>query len=86
MATKLQQRREAQYRAALLECGFRSWRRANHRRGELIDLSIDHLATAAEEVELSQLQRLADRYIIWKTNDCTGRSIRRLKYQFPWLT
>lgn len=80
MPTKLQQRREARYRRALRQCGFRSWVRANRRRSELIALEIASRATADEQRELAQLQKLADVYVRWKTNDSTGRSIRCLKW------
>lgn len=76
--TKAQCRRKARYQAALRESGFRSWLLANRRRSDLIDREIEGCASADELAELERLQRLADCYIIWKTNDATGRSIRRL--------
>lgn len=72
--TKIQQHRERLYREQLRLCGFRSWSRANERRCDLIDLAI---ATGGEPLALAALQRLADLYVTWKTNDQTGRSIRR---------
>jgi len=77
--TQIQKKRESQYRKSLRQCGFRSWKRANLRRGELIAKSVYGQTSDSEELELAGLQRLADLYVKWKTNDATGRSIRRLK-------
>jgi hypothetical protein len=77
--TKIQQQREARYREALRKSGFRSWKRANARRAALIAKSVYGYATQAENQELEQLQTVADLYATWKTNDATGRLIRRLK-------
>lgn len=71
VTTKTQQQREARYRRQLAKCGFRSWKRANCRRGELI-------ASDVASLELDELQHLCDLYLIWKTNDERGRSVRRL--------
>lgn len=76
--TKTQAKREARYRAQLKKCGFRSWKRANARRGDLIDRSVRDVSTEAEEQELVELQKLADFYLWWKTNDDIGRCNRRL--------
>jgi hypothetical protein len=74
--TKAQIRREQAYRDQLKRCGFRSWKRANQRRAELIDQKIE---TGVEPQELVDLQRLADLYVKWKTNDAMGRQLRGLK-------
>lgn len=77
--TKQQERREAAYRKQLKRCGFRSWKRANQRRCDLIDKNIDGRADEEEQAELEQLQRLCDLYVKWKTNDALGRSTRAAK-------
>ncbi len=74
--TKIQIKREQAYRKQLKKCGFRSWKRANERRVKLIRESVK---TDIESKELKELQRLADLYTKWKTNDEKGRMIRRLK-------
>jgi len=84
MQTTIQQKRESRYRKALRECRFRSWKRANARRAELIEKSVKSEATEEEEHELERLQRLADLYVTWKTNDATGRAIRRLERRLGW--
>ena len=76
--TKAQQRREARYRKALKAAGFRSWTRANARRGVLIDRSIDRELNTDETRELQLLHKLADLYVTWKTNDGMGPALRRL--------
>lgn len=76
MQTKTQQKREARYRKQLKKCGFRSWKKANQRRGELIDQEIE---TGVEPEGLADLQKLCDLYLKWKTNDVDGRQVRRLK-------
>lgn len=75
-ATKAQQRREIRYRQQLKACGFRSWKRANKRRFELIKEKVE---SGVESDELRQLQILCDMYASWKTNDALGRSMQRLK-------
>lgn len=74
--TKTQIKREQAYRDQLRRCGFRSWKRANQRRAELIDEKIE---TGVEPQGLVNLQRLADLYVKWKTNDVMGRQLRGLK-------
>ena len=77
--TKSQHRREAAYRRQLKRCGFRSWKRANDRRSDLIGKVVYGSATSEDSAELDQLQRLADLYLKWKTNDLIGRENRRLE-------
>lgn len=77
--TKAQQKLQERYRKQLQKCGFRSWRKANERRCDLIHRKIDRTATVAELAELSQLQKLAGIYQRWKTNDYTKRAIRQLQ-------
>lgn len=78
--TKAQERRREKYLAQLKKCGFRSWKRANARRFELIECYADgDTADAAEE--WFQLQQLCRLYVAWKTNDSLGREIRRLNKQ-----
>lgn len=77
--TATQEKRRAAYFRQLKLCGFRSWKRANQRRGDLIDKEIDHGLSGAESRELARLQRLCDLYVKWKTNDSLGRAIRRAK-------
>jgi hypothetical protein len=79
MQTKQQQQRESRYRRALRQCGFRSWKQANQRRYELIEKEIDETAAASELELLKRLQKLADLYVKWKTNDQMGRENRRLR-------
>lgn len=74
--TKCQERRRAAYLEQLKRCGFRSWKQANHRRGHLIHKKVYETATEHEIDELAGLQRLADLYVTWKTNDSLGRSAR----------
>lgn len=74
--TKTQEKRRESYHRQLKRCGFRSWTRANQRRGELIDKQI---LTEEESSELEALQRLCDLYVKWKTNDQNGRLARRAK-------
>lgn len=69
--TKKLQRLHAQYLRQLKRCGFRSWKAANKRRVDLIMAGVD-------SPELAPLQRLADLYVRWKTNDETRVEIRRL--------
>lgn len=74
--TKAQANREIAYRTQLRRCGFRSWKQANKRRCELIEQMIE---SGNECDELKQLQRLADLYLTWKTNDSAGRWSRRIR-------
>jgi hypothetical protein len=69
--TKAQISRERRYREQLKRCGFRSWKRANWRRTELIMAGV-------QSSELTQLQVLTDLYVAWKTNDQIGRETRSL--------
>jgi hypothetical protein len=82
-ASKIQEKRRAAYLGQLKACGFRSWVSANRRRGELIDKDIDGSRTGGlsenESKELTELQKLADLYVRWKTNDSMGLAIRRMK-------
>jgi len=55
---------EKQYREQLKLCKFRSWKQANKRRIALI-----YAGAGIESEEFQQLQKLADLYISWKTND-----------------
>lgn len=77
--TKIQEKRRDAYHRQLKRCGFRSWKHANQRRGELIDKEIDDSLTEDESNELAGLQRLCDLYVKWKTNDQNGRLARRAK-------
>lgn len=74
--TKAQEKREQRYRAQLRVCGFRSWKRANQRRSDLVDLSVE---SGEDSPELVQLQKLCGLYVKWKSNDATGRWLRRIK-------
>ena len=47
------------YHALLRQCGYRSWKAANRRRGQLIDLG-RRGRTPEQSAELAQLQELAD--------------------------
>jgi hypothetical protein len=77
--TKKMARFEARYRKQLKLCGFRSHIMAQLRRGVLIDQKIfgDGL-TDDESKELLRLQKLVWYYAAWKTNDSSGRMVRRL--------
>lgn len=84
MSSKAQQKREAAYRAQLRKCGFRSWKQANARRAELIEWKVyrPHIFDTSDgQYELPQLQKLADLYRNWKTNNELGRMNRRLERQ-----
>ena len=76
--TKIQQLREKRYRDHLKRCGFRSWKAANNRRCDLIE---EHVYFDCEEtsLELHALQKLADLYMIWKTNDSRGLAAKRVE-------
>ena len=79
MAGKAQELRRARYMAALHQCGFRSWKRANARRADLCYKKTYVSLSADERAEFAALQKLSSLYVKWKTNDATGRAIRRLQ-------
>lgn len=81
--SKAKIRREQRYRAQLKACGFRSWKAANLRRGELIDVKVYGKPTDDQAEELRALQILADLYVQWKTDDLIGRMNRKLEREFP---
>lgn len=58
-------KRKAAYEKQLKACGFRSWKRANQRRGELINR--DGNLTVQQAAELEELQKLADMYLEYKS-------------------
>ena len=57
---------ESAYRTRLKECGFRSWKKANQRRYELINRDIAGEILKEEATELHRLQELCDAYVEWK--------------------
>lgn len=79
--TKSQQKRRERYQSLLAACGFRSWKKANRRRCDLIELKIYERITPDETTELKRLQKLCGLYVTWKTNDSIGRQNRILKRQ-----
>lgn len=79
MASKAQELRRARYLAALRRCGFRSWKRANARRADFCWQIAYSSLNSDEHAEFAALQKLASLYTKWKTNDATGRAIRRLQ-------
>lgn len=71
------------YRRQLRRCGFRSWKRANQRRGELIDIAFsgdEESATESELRELQELQKLADLFLAWKCQAENRRLYNRQRY------
>ena len=74
--TKVQEQRKARYLKQLRKCGFRSWKRANARRFELI---ITLRLQDSQRRELAALNHLAGLFQTYRTNDMLGRSMRRAK-------
>lgn len=56
--------KEQLYREQLRKCGFRSWKKANERRYELLMENIDNQYYESEE--LRELQILLNLYLNWK--------------------
>lgn len=72
--TKGQAGNRDRFRRLLRQSGFRTWKQANIRRGELIQQG----RSVVESDELMALQRLADAWVRYRTHDLDRRSIRRL--------
>lgn len=67
------------YRRQLRKCGFRSWKRANQRRGELCGID-EHSACPALWREFQELQKLADLYLAWKLQSQRKRQYDHERY------
>lgn len=72
------------YRQQLKRCGFRSYRSANERRADLINIKHNHptMITPALEAELTALKKLADLYLSWKmrlSRDADRRMFRKIE-------
>lgn len=77
--TKIKERRKARYLEQLRKCGFRSWKRANRRRFELIEKKVNETISEDEDHELALLQKLADCWQMYRAGDGFDRTRRRLK-------
>ena len=79
--TKKQERLRASYQKKLTATGFRSYKKLQVRRGELIDKAIDgpDPLTEEENAELDRLGEAVDAYVAYKTNDSIGLLTSRIK-------
>lgn len=78
--TKQTARRKAAHERLMHQCGFRSFRKAQECRCELIGKKVyePETFTADEARLLEQLQKWIGLYVKYKTNDSTGLNIRHL--------
>lgn len=74
--TKIKRRFKEAYLRALKRSGYQSFRSANLRRFELINLKT---GKPVDEGELNKLNRVVDLYVKYKTNDQIGRAVRSIK-------